>query len=77
MTVTNRQVMEQQMARCGVRDRYVCSFPRRHECRTGLIPDKSTLAESVGAVEDSQVRPGHFAAGCTTQPAGTRTSATS
>jgi hypothetical protein len=44
MTVTNRQVMEQQMARCGVRDRYVCSFPRRHECRTGLIPDKSTVS---------------------------------
>lgn len=40
MTVTTRQVTELADGRCGVRDRYACSFPRRHDS-AGLVRSRT------------------------------------
>ena len=42
MTVTTRQVMELVHGRCGVRNRYVCSFPRRHGSASGKVAPPPT-----------------------------------
>ena len=47
-TVATRQVMELADGRCNVRDRYVCSFPRRHDS-AGLVRPRTSQTVSYSA----------------------------